>query len=141
MKKYKIRVLLFHNLKKIIVALYTSLYFSACAYDKLENKPCASNPEVVSFSADLIPLFTTNCAIPNCHIGPNPAGQLLLDSANAYTQLTQAGSGYVDTTNSRGSILYIQMTVASNIMPPTGKLDECKIDLIEKWIQQGGKSN
>jgi hypothetical protein len=128
-------------LNKIIVALYASVYFSACAYDKLETKPCAANPEVVSFSEDLIPLFTTNCAIPNCHIGPNPAGNLQLDSANAYAELTQAGSGYVDTTNARGSILYIQMTVASSVMPPSGKLDDCKIDLIEKWIQQGGKRN
>ncbi len=65
-----------------------------------------------------------------CHSAVNPKGKLNLEAANTYTSLHKSGSGYIDTLNATNSIIYIQMTSASQPMPPCGQLDICKKDLI-----------
>jgi len=74
-------------------------------------------------------------------MGAFPAGGLNLENAHAYTELSQAGSGYLNVANPKHSILYSMMNSPANTMPPDGKLQQCKIDLILKWIEQGAKNN
>ena len=102
---------------------------------------CTSLPATVSFKHDLIPLFKSQCSIAGCHSGGSPGGHLNLDSLVAYSQLMQAGKGYVDTVNIDASVLYAFMISSSQIMPPSGKLDNCSIQLVYKWIQQKAKNN
>jgi hypothetical protein len=98
-------------------------------------------PETVSFNNDLVPLFNQNCSISGCHSGNAPAGNLNLEPVVAYSQLMKKSAGYVDTIHPQYSILYSQMSSASTPMPPTGNLDQCKIDLVMKWIEQKAKNN
>ena len=48
-------------------------------------------------------------------------------------------NNYIDTVQPENSVLYGALTATSKIMPPSGKLDDCKIEMILKWIQQGAK--
>ena len=70
------------------------LTMNACYYDQVipVEKP-VEDVGVVTFSADIIPIFNTSCNAIGCHSagGQKPN----LTSANAYTSLTTGG--YVDT--------------------------------------------
>ena len=68
-------------------------------------------------------------------------GNLNLESAVSYGNLLDPQMGYVDTINPSSSLLYNSMNSTSNPMPPNGKLDKCKIELILKWIEQKAKNN
>jgi hypothetical protein len=115
---------------------------TACKHDSAE-KPLetCSLPETVSFSQHIIPLFNAHCNTANCHSGSQPEGGLNLEASHAYAQLTQSGSGYIDTVTPRYSLLYAQMISVSTPMPPTGNLDKCSSDLILKWIEQKAPNN
>jgi hypothetical protein len=114
----------------------------SCTYEYQENTSCSITvPDTISFSADVLPLFRTDCSLPDCHSGEFPAGNLNLEDAHAYNELTEEGSGYINTANPTHSILYAQLNSPSDPMPPTGKLEQCRIDLILTWIEQGAKNN
>jgi len=98
-------------------------------------------PETVSFAKDLVPIFVSQCAIPTCHTGSSPEGNLNLEATVAYSQITRPIKGYLDTSTPVNSLLYNSLTSPANLMPPTGKMADCKIDLIMKWMGQGAKNN
>lgn len=114
-----------------------------CKHDQAKLIPVDScnSPVVVSFSSDLVPLFSKNCALSGCHSGAAPASNLNLEPAVAYTQLMNHSKGYVDTIHPLFSLLYAQMTSVSTPMPPTGNLSSCNTALVLKWIQQKAKNN
>ena len=76
-----------------------------------------------------------------CHSGSNPKGNLNLENSESYEQLWRKKSGYIDTLNPSLSVLYASMNSSSNPMPPAGKLDNCTVELILRWIQQKAKNN
>lgn len=126
----------------VIFILLTGIIFFSCRNDKIEGSPCNSSvPASVSFSGNLLPIFRAYCSIPGCHSGGSPTGNLNLEDPVAYSQLLHPGSGYVDTLNPSFSVVYIQMTSSSQPMPPTGKLEACKIEMVLRWIQQGARNN
>jgi hypothetical protein len=136
--KSKIRLSTFVFLQLVI--------FASCTFYSKEQKfpvvGCnAANIPSVSFSKNVIPIFQQNCATSNCHNVATHAGNLILDSAQAYTALLQTGKGYIDTLNPRSSLLYSQLISTVSPMPPTGKLDDCSIEIILKWMQQKAKNN
>ncbi len=98
-------------------------------------------PSTVSFAQDMTPLFNAYCNTGGCHSGGSAAGNLNLEPAAAYAALNKSGSGYIDTVTPNFSLLYAQMISASSPMPPTGKLDDCKLQMVLKWIQQKAKNN
>jgi len=124
--------------------LLSMLLLGACTRDKgkqvVPDTSCKT-PATVSFSKDVMPVFTKYCSTSGCHSGPSPAGNLSLDQSVAYSQLLHPSGGYVDTITPKYSLLYAQMNSVSQPMPPTGKLDQCTIDLVYKWIQQKAKNN
>ena len=95
--------------------------------------------ETVSFSQHIMPLFNQHCNTAGCHGGSSPRGNLNLEGSVAYTQLTT--KGYIDTLKPNFSILYAEMMSTVRPMPPSGKLDTCKTNLVLKWIQQKAKNN
>lgn len=98
-------------------------------------------PDTISFKRDLIPVFITNCAGSGCHSGSKPEGNLSLEASLAYTQITRPSGGYINIKSPERSVLYNSLTSPSNLMPPTGRMHQCKIDLIVKWMGQGAKNN
>jgi len=101
---------------------------------------CDTTSEV-SFTKDIQPIFNTHCIDAGCHSGNNPAANFNLEFSQSYAQLMKKGSGYVDIINPNYSLLYSQMNSVSNPMPPTGKLDDCTLNHVLKWIQQKAKNN
>jgi hypothetical protein len=139
------------KIKRLHIGLLLALILCwSCVYHTLEKpkiiteeeEKCAiPMPDTISFSKDIQPIFTNNCAIPNCHSGTSPEGNLNLESMLAYSQITQPRKGYLDTKEPTYSLLYNSLTSPANLMPPTGKMVDCKIDLIVKWMGQGAKNN
>ncbi|MGZ4053693.1 MAG: hypothetical protein ACXVPY_05610 [Bacteroidia bacterium] len=131
--------------KKIVVPIIFSLVIGvtifSCTYEKGSITKECDLPTTVSFSQDLLPIFNSQCSISGCHTSATHAGGLNLEPAAAYSALLQSGSGYVDTLNPTFSILYNKLTTTSGPMPPGGALDNCKIKLVLKWIQQKAKNN
>ena len=125
----------------IFISIIIGSTFFACTYQKQELKINCVLPTTVSYNQDIQSIFNAQCATSGCHTSVAKAGGLNLQATVAYSQLTKSGSGYVDTINPQFSILYSKLISASDYMPPTGKLDECKIQLVLKWIQQKAKNN
>jgi hypothetical protein len=122
----------------IVVLLFL---MSSCTYEKVEPQVACVSPETVSFKKDIQPIFDDHCNSAGCHSGTNPSGNLNLEPALSYAQLSKKSSGYVDTLNPKHSVLYASMNSTGNPMPPNGKLDRCALDLVLKWIQQKAKNN
>ncbi len=113
---------------------------SSCTYDHEAPTTCEL-PDTVSFSRDIQPIFAAHCTDISCHVGNVPAGGLNLEPDNAYDELSNPRSGYVDTLDPHISLLYAQMISVSTPMPPSGNLDDCTTDLVLKWIAQKAKNN
>ncbi|MEO6132323.1 MAG: hypothetical protein ABIQ02_10780 [Saprospiraceae bacterium] len=125
----------------LIVLIALTGTFSACTYDNQEDIGCTGVPESISFSADVLPIFRSSCSTVSCHSGVEPTGNLNLENGVAYEQLTRVGSGYINTDFPNHSKLYTQLNSLALPMPPAGKLDQCSIDYILKWIEQGALNN
>ena len=92
----------------------------------------------VSFSKDIQPILTKNCAISGCHSGtvsPN------LSSATAYSALTTGN--FVNTSSPASSEVYLWLTGKRAIAMPAGAPNNpSNINgLMLAWIQQGAKNN
>lgn len=113
----------------------------SCTYTKGDLQVDCIMPNTVSFHQDILPIFNSQCNISGCHTSGVHAGNLNLEAAVAYSQLMQPGKGYIDTLNPEYSVLYNKLITTTNPMPLSGKLDNCKINLVLKWIQQKAKNN
>ena len=97
----------------------------------------------VSYSAQIQPVFTDNCALSGCHMGPAPTGGLRLMS---YTHVMNGGvSGPVIIPFEPDSSLLIKRiegTITPR-MPFNGPpyLPDSTIQLIRTWIAQGAQDN
>ncbi|MBK6444999.1 MAG: hypothetical protein IPG90_00725 [Bacteroidetes bacterium] len=131
--------------RKVISAgliIIVGITFHSCKYDTFENEPCQLKiPDEVSFHADILPVLRENCSTVGCHSGGNPTGHLNLDDSLAYGELSRAGSGYINTNIPTHSLFYSQLISISQPMPPNGKLDDCTIEMILRWIKQGALNN
>jgi hypothetical protein len=114
------------------------------------------SPATVSFSRDILRIFTNNgaqtCAQAGCHSGPSPTGGQNLEAANAYANIVNVTSserpdlrrimpGSVDQ-----SYLFKKITgafdIAGSQMPLAGgPLSAADIDLVRQWIQAGAPNN
>jgi len=118
----------------IILTIFFLFGLDACTYDTLKYIS-PETPDTVSFSNDLIPFFTENCAMSGCHIAGGQTPDL--SSANAYNSLTQLGYIETDTSKAAESVIYQKIT--------TGSMAQYANDqgraLLLKWIEQGAKNN
>lgn len=95
-----------------------------------------NNTGDVSFSKDILPIFTT-CAHSGCHVtgGKKPD----LTAANAYASL-QSGN-YINTADPANSELYLWMSGKKALtMPPDGADSKDNAKVLD-WIKQGAKNN
>ncbi len=120
-----------------ILALFFVVVFSSCK--KKKSTTTCTPPDTVSFSGHIQPIFNAYCT--SCHGGASPSANLNLDASVAYQNLMNPQKGYIDTINPSASLLYCSMNATTNPMPKSGKLDQCTVDLVLKWIQQKAKHN
>lgn len=131
---------------KKITALLGIIFTSACTHPSIPLSSgtgiCSIDTiQTVSFSRDVQPILAKNCSQSGCHSGSNPAAHIALDSSSSYAQLTKPGTGLVDIVNPTSSLLYVSLNSDAKPMPPYGKLNDCTIRVILKWIQQKALNN
>ena len=121
----------------VFAGIFLTIIFSGCYKDVLSpGKDPNAPPQQVSFSGDLIPIFTKDCSLSGCHDAV-PAHKPSLTPANAYNAITSGG--YINLVVPTSSILYSE--VKSGSMPPTGALKSTDIQKILDWIRIGAPNN
>ena len=109
-----------------LVLFLTSLsWISSCTH----NADISNLPEVC-FVRDVLPIYSNNCAIPNCHdgTGENRALNTYIDIRNSVVPYNP------DKSHSYSAII---SKWGQNRMPPGQPLSEHNRTLIRVWIEQG----
>ena len=87
----------------------------------------------MSFTDDILPIIQDNCL--SCHGGELPSAGLTMEH---YSQIRTA---VLDTTVA-GIINRIERPLGDpDIMPPDSRLEQCSIDKIKAWVEQGASEN
>ncbi|MFZ9847337.1 MAG: c-type cytochrome domain-containing protein [Flavobacteriales bacterium] len=118
--------------KYLYLLALSSMFLFAC-----QDEDCKTS-DSLSFSNDIQPIFNDHCATSGCHNTSSKEGGLDLSAGKSYAELSKSGSGYINTSKPTSSVLYSEMR---SDMPPSGKLDDCTLEKIEKWMEQGAKNN
>lgn len=118
--------------------LMVILCLSACYYDNLEEinvgKSGCVVPDTASYQVHIAPIMTSSCGVANsgCHQTSN--------AANSFVGLTDH-AGVVDAVD-KGLMDAIHQNGNVNPMPKGGgKLSDCMIETIQRWIDQGMRNN
>jgi hypothetical protein len=90
----------------------------------------------ISFNAELLPIFTKNCATSGCHDAV-PAHKPALTADKAYTAITSGG--FINLLVPEQSKIFNE--VKSGSMPPSGPLSSTDIQKILYWIKNGAPNN
>lgn len=113
------------------VFLFLAIFATGCYYDKEEllypgsNQPVNCTTVAAKFSADVLPLVTTKCAISNCHDASASGGRIF----KTYDQISSAK----DRINVRA--------VIEKSMPQTGPLLPAEVNILKCWIESGAPNN
>lgn len=96
-----------------------------------KNNECLEDCNLgsVSFAADVQPIISNNCA--SCHTGATPTGGIVFSNHSEIAALANSGK------------LMNALTASNGIsqMPPSGQIDDCNMDKITKWIEDGTPNN
>jgi hypothetical protein len=122
------RLLIFGSLLLFVTVGLTSCYKDVILPKVATTKP----PQFVSFSNDLQPVFTTNCALSGCHVKGGQTPYLTPDIS--YQQLL---GGYVNTIKPEQSELYIMINGNMQVHIP----DAADRQRIYDWIRNGAPNN
>ena len=126
-----------NNKKNITVIIFTMLLG---VVEMISCTHPAQTPEV-SFSQNIIPILTANCAInSSCHSGANSLNlQTNFDSDSAYYTIIH--KELISTSHPSSSLLYAEVEEGEMPLPPTPPLSATQQKLILEWIEQGAKNN
>ena len=107
----------------------------------------------VSLSADVQPIFTSNCALSGCHAGAAPVQGMNLSLGQAFSNIVNVPSnessllrvtpGDPDASYLVHKIQGTQSTVGGSgaRMPLGGQLSAGEIETIRSWITAGAENN
>jgi hypothetical protein len=112
---------------------------------ELEGSVAPVPPMVPSLTDEIQPIFTTSCAIANCHIGDG-AAQLNLEAGRAFAELVGVPSTEVDQLlvvpgDPDASYLYAKIAdevpAQGDRMPIGNPLDPLDVQAVLQWIEGG----
>jgi len=95
------------------------------------NNECIEECDLstVSFSADISGIIANSCT--GCHSGSSPNGGVSLTNYSEIAAIANSGK----------LLNVIKGTNGASLMPPGGAMDNCRIDKINKWIEDGAQNN
>lgn len=99
--------------------------------------PCQANEtleQVAFFEKQVRPLLVDHCY--RCHSGKTSKGGLRVDG-RGYLLLGGESGAAIEPGDSEKSLLMEAVRYESFEMPPTGKLSESQIDILQQWIDMG----
>ncbi len=113
------------------------IIITGCYNDKTLIPEAAAVNRTVSYSQDIVPIFSKSCNMSGCH---NQGGQIPnLSVTVSYNSLLNGN--YIDKSSPANSLLYLKMSgKKGSPMPLTGSNIEYNA-LVLAWIQQGAKDN
>lgn len=117
----------------IIVIFAYAMSMSSCAKiseEELLEDFIYCTDDTVSFQNNILPMITNDCV--SCHSGPNAEEGIVLDN---YTDIEIYATS--------GDLMKV-ITHSSGFAPmPLGKKKwvDCKINTLQKWIDEGAKNN
>lgn len=96
-----------------------------------KNNECKEdcNTTSVTFASDISPIIANNCV--SCHSGTDPNGGVFLTNYSEISALANSGRLMNVLTASNGAPQ----------MPQGGTIDNCSMDKITKWIEDGTPNN
>ncbi|MEN3041666.1 MAG: hypothetical protein ABDH66_09045 [Bacteroidia bacterium] len=104
--------------------LICMVIFTACKRDK-PAPPSGScpNPDTlqITYNAYVAHVMRQHCT--SCHSGSSPSGSVALDSYQSVRLAAERGIWY--------------QVMINGSMPPNGKLDDCTLARLKKWIENG----
>ena len=128
-------------ISSLILLLIISSTVSNCVHKPLVNptEPVPCDPNTVYFERDILPILTSNCAVPGCHDAATATEDIIL---NNYTNVVTTTEIRLD--DPKESEIYEVMTETDpdKRMPPPDSglaLTQAQIDLVLKWLEQGAK--
>ena len=119
-------------MKKIPISIALVSLMSGCYYDNKadlypSNTTC--DPGAVTYAGKVLSIIQSNCY--SCHGSGSAQGNVNLDG---YTNL----KAYADNGKLMGAI---EHKTGYSPMPQGGKLSDCDIAVIQKWISEGTLNN
>lgn len=124
------------SLLYILIIAGVTLFLASCQY-KFNIEPVAPPPDptdTISFSLDVLPIFTTNDNCTRCHNTGGTAPDLTPN--NAYNEII---NGYVDVNTPSNSKIY---TVPNpNSQGHSNKYNTTEAAVVLQWIDQGALNN
>ena len=108
---------------------------AAAGMNKGSVKP--TGDETVSFGLNIAPILLNNCA--ECHIARNPRGNFDMASFATILRGGDSGKAFVPGKSAVSEIVLRLKGEDRDVMPPSGKLDEKQIAMVEQWIKEGAK--
>lgn len=96
----------------------------------------------VSYAANIQPIFTANCAVNGCHIGPSPPLDLRLATYAFVIQGSQNGPVVIPNDPNNSEIIRRLEGTSTPSMPyQLPKLPQSTINLVRAWISMGAPNN
>ncbi len=118
-----------------ILILLISIATGACTYDFVIEDELPPITEEVSFSADIQPIFSDNCA--SCH--NNSGGRVpYLNNGSAYNSINN--STYISTDTPEESLIYYYV-VPTATTHTHRHYTAVQAQLVLTWIEQGALNN
>ncbi len=98
----------------------------------------STGKETVSFGLHVAPVLIKNCG--QCHIDTNNVrGNFNMANFQQFLGGGDSGNPFVPGKSKESNLIKRLRGIDSEVMPPSGKLDEKVIAQIAKWIDEGGK--
>ncbi len=92
--------------------------------------------ETVSFGLHVAPILLNNCA--QCHINNNPRSNFSMANFRDLLRGGDGGTPFESGKSAESAIVKRLRGDGVDVMPPRGKLDDKDINVIAKWIDEGG---
>lgn len=129
MKIFKVRFVL-RSTRFVTTAGFLVIAVAVSCTKKVGTEPKAAvvtQCDTIGYAEDIAPIVTKNCSISGCHVMPNPAAGVMLDTYELFKAKAESGrikARVIDENPTR--------------MPPAGITPDEK-KLIECWLNNGYK--
>lgn len=125
------------TLMGLLLACGCIFFIVSCYKDKTVPMAVPDITRTVSFSQDLIPIFSKSCSLSGCHSAGGQAPNL--SESNAFNSLTIGN--YFDKNAPANSIIYLRMTGKLGTPMPVSGVNLDYAALVLAWIKQGANNN
>jgi hypothetical protein len=130
-------------MKKYFLAVTLIAMITGCYYDNIDELhpnigPCVV-PDTISYANDIVPIMTNSCGATDFGCHNTSSNSTSGWGLNSHLELTNT----VDNTEFLKVIKHDPSIDAGKWMPKgsSSKIDDCSIQKIENWINQGMQNN